>query len=328
MKKIFFLSMVVFFIGMCENPISPSSEPEKDWEVLDSSSQEYLTVVPEISTIFYSGEKNFRSFDGEIWEQWTGFGTANIVEYSERVLYSVFYTKDKDMIFALSKDEGNNWEEIKQVEDNYYLLPAPFCLCKNKYDFCSYPLIGYFHFYRNYLSGVYGTSYPNFYWKKTGIRTVKDPNKILSRKEGIYSISYDSLAVFSWDNYWKKWQTVYMKPGRFLSLAEDTVNNQVWTEEEHFNTLMRTSDGETWENVSLDPDLEKECSGKAYFAFYKNYIFMGHSGHLISNGLIFSKDKGKTWVKDEVIPSGVNGVEIFRGYLYVATISGLFRKKL
>lgn len=325
MKKALLLSLIIssFLIFFCctNNPVSPS-EKEWEWELLDSNSQ--YVVIEEIPAIFYGGEKNYRSSDGNTWEQ-TSLREIKIMAYSEKMLFVVGYVENLWM-FASSKDNGQTWEEIKQKIDGYSLSPS--CLCKNKHPlYYQYPLIGYFYFYQGIYRGVYGACYPTFKWKKLNIPSVEGTKKIISRKEGIYSMSFDSLVVYSWDEYWKEWEIIYADEGYFTGIGEDTVNNQIWVEKAYYQ-LMKTSNGKTWDKIEVDENAKKAMSGSAYFAFYKNHIFVGHSGLLIEHGLIFSQDGGKTWKKDEIIPGGVNGIGIFRGYLYVSTKSGLFRKKL
>jgi len=337
MKSLFVFFLVIALFVACDLISPPEDQGEGEWELIDSAKQNYVFVSQEVPAIFYGGDgnKNYRSFDGETWEPFsTGFGVSSkVIAYSERVLYAICYTDSlyfgKCNTFALSKDNGQTWEKIDYTVGSYHNLPAPRCLCKNKHPgYGGYPLIGYFYFsaYSPTFNAVYGTAYPHFRWEKTGLPTTTECKGMLARKEGIYSISSDSLVFYSWDSYWEKWDK-YGEEGSFSGLAEDTVNNEVWVEESNSEVIMKTSNGKTWDRVETD-EVRNVIGGEACFAFYKDIIFVGHRGRTENNCLIFSKDNGKTWKKDGSLYGSIKGMGIFCDYLYVATDIGLFRKKL
>jgi len=106
------------------------------------------------------------------------------------------------------------------------------------------------------LTGVYGTSYPRLEWERYDLPTVSKCDEMVLWENQMYSISYDSLVVFSWDDYWKKWKILYAEEGTFNGLAEDTIYNQVWAERGFPYYLQKTSDGKNWEKIEIDENVK------------------------------------------------------------------------
>ncbi len=308
MKKAFILLVLGIFFN-CESPVKPGEEV---WELIDSDFCKYVFVVEETNTIFYGGnERNFRSSDGETWQACSvGCGADMLCFGGDGIILAVLYENcdyySSADYFVRSKNNGLTWEPIvgqgipKSITVNDYLQTG-----------WSFAFLGSFglKIYQGYPSGL------------SWVNSWVSGKRVISKPEEIYVISYTDLVVLSWDYVYQKWDTMYVMGGVNPSGIAKDPSGQVWVEVGY--SLMHTLNGVEWETLTIDDAARNAMIGNALFAFYEDMIFVGHSG-----GLILSEDKGNTWKKDEEIPGGIGGIEIFQDYVYVASQEGLFRKKL